>query len=111
MKLNNVIEIDVDDEEIMSRALNRRTCSNPECKAIYNLKNFPPKVEGICDKCGSPLFIRDDDNEETVSTRLRVYHEQTEPLIEYYKEKGILTTVKGQEEFQDTVELVREALS
>ena len=109
--LDRVIEIDVDDEEIMSRALNRRTCSNPECKTIYNLRDNPPAVEGVCDKCGAPLFVRDDDNEETVSTRLRVYHEQTEPLIAYYEGKGILRKVKGQKVFQDTVDLVREALN
>ncbi len=111
IKIDDVINIDVDDEEIMSRALNRRTCSNSECKAIYNLRDNPPKVEGVCDKCGSPLFVRDDDNEETVGNRLRVYHEQTEPLINYYEALGVLHTIKGQKVFQDTVELVREALN
>jgi adenylate kinase len=111
IELDRVINIDVDDEEIMSRALNRRTCSNPECKEIYNMRDNPPKVEGVCDKCGAPLFIRDDDNEETVSNRLRVYHEQTEPLIKYYTEKGVLRTVKGQKDFNDTVALVKEALN
>ena len=109
--LDKVINLEVPDEEIMSRALNRRTCSNPECKEIYNLKNCPPKVEGICDKCGSPLFIRDDDNEETVSNRLKVYHAQTEPLIAYYKEKDLVATVIGQEEYEDTVALVKKALA
>jgi len=111
INIDRVINIDVDDEEIMSRALNRRTCSNPECKEIYNMRDNPPKVEGVCDKCGAPLFIRDDDNEETVANRLRVYHEQTEPLIKYYTEKGVLSTVKGQKEFADTVALVKEALA
>lgn len=111
ISIDRVINIDVDDSEIMSRALNRRTCSNPECKEIYNVRDNPPKVEGICDKCGAPLFIRDDDNEETVSNRLRVYHEQTEPLIKYYEEAGVLRTVKGQKEFNDTVALVKEALA
>ena len=110
IKIDRVINIDVDDEEIMSRALNRRTCSNPECKEIYNMRDNPPKVEGICDKCGSPLFVRDDDNEETVKNRLVTYHTQTEPLIKYYEEKGILRTVKGQKEFNETVRLVKEAL-
>ncbi len=111
ISIDRVINIDVDDEEIMSRALNRRTCSNPECKEIYNLRDNPPKVEGICDKCGSPLFVRDDDNEETVKNRLNTYHTQTEPLIKYYEEKGILRTVKGQKVFEDTVTLVKEALN
>ena len=108
--IDRVIEIDVDDEEIMSRALNRRTCSNPDCKEIYNLRDSAPKVEGICDKCGSPLFIRDDDNEETVANRLRVYHEQTEPLIKYYEKAGVLRTVQGQKDFQDTVALVKKVI-
>ena len=108
--LDKVINIDVDDDEIMSRALNRRTCSNPECKEIYNMRDNPPKVEGVCDKCGAPLFIRDDDNEETVANRLKVYHEQTEPLIKFYEGQGVLKTVKGQKEFADTVALVKEAL-
>lgn len=108
--LDKVINLDVPDEEIMSRALNRRTCENPECKEIYNMRDNPPKLEGICDKCGAKLFIRDDDNEETVANRLNVYHSQTEPLIKYYSEKGILSTVVGQEKFEDTVALVKEAL-
>ena len=108
--LDKVINLDVPDEEIMSRALNRRTCENPECKEIYNMRDNPPKVEGICDKCGAKLFIRDDDNEETVANRLNVYHSQTEPLIKYYTEKGVLSTVIGQEKFEDTVSLVKEAL-
>lgn len=108
--LDKVINIDVDDDEIMSRALNRRTCSNPECKEIYNMRDNPPKVEGVCDKCGAPLFIRDDDNEETVANRLKVYHEQTEPLIKFYEGQGVLKTVKGQKVFADTVALVKEAL-
>lgn len=110
IQIDRVINIDVDDSEIMSRALNRRTCSNPDCKEIYNMRDNPPKVEGLCDKCGAPLFVRDDDNEETVANRLRVYHEQTEPLIKYYTEQGILRTVKGQQDFNDTVALVKEAI-
>ena len=110
IQIDRVINIDVDDEEIMSRALNRRTCSNPDCKEIYNMRDNPPKVEGVCDKCGSSLFVRDDDNEETVANRLRVYHEQTEPLIKYYEEAGVLRTVKGQQDFNETVKLVKEAL-
>ena len=74
------------------------------------MRDNPPKVEGICDKCGAKLFIRDDDNEETVSNRLNVYHSQTEPLIKYYTEKGVLSTVVGQEKFEDTVALVKDAL-
>lgn len=108
--IDQVINLEVPDEEIMSRAINRRTCENPECKEIYNLRDNPPKVEGICDKCGSKLFQRKDDNEETVKNRLAVYHAQTEPLIKYYSEKGLVATVIGQEKLEDTIALVKEIL-
>lgn len=110
IEIDKVINLEVPDEEIMSRAINRRTCENPECKEIYNLRDHPPKVEGICDKCGSKLFQRKDDNEETVTNRLRVYHAQTEPLIVYYKEMGKVATVVGQDKLEDTIALVKEAL-
>lgn len=110
IKLDKVINLHVPDEEIMARTINRRTCENPECKEIYNLRDNPPKVEGICDKCGSKLFQRDDDNEATVSNRLAVYHSQTEPLIEYYTAKGLVATVVGQEQLADTIALVKAEL-
>ena len=110
IEIDKVINLEVPDEEIMSRAINRRTCENPECKEIYNLRDNPPKVEGICDKCGSKLFQRKDDNEETVANRLRVYHSQTEPLIAYYNEMGKVATVIGQEKLEDTIALVKNEL-
>lgn len=110
LSIDKVINIHVPDEELMQRAINRRTCENPECKEIYNLRDNAPRVEGICDKCGSKVFQRKDDNEETVSNRLHIYHKQTEPLIEYYEGKGILTTVVGQELLEDTIALVRAEL-
>ena len=110
VSIDKVINLEVPDEEIMSRAINRRTCENPDCKEIYNLRDNPPKVEGICDKCGSKLFQRKDDNEETVKNRLSVYHAQTEPLIKYYSEKGLVATVIGQEKLEDTIALVKEIL-
>lgn len=111
VEIDKVINLYVPDEEIMSRAINRRTCENPECKEIYNLKDNPPAVEGICDKCGSKLFQRKDDNEETVTNRLHVYHKQTEPLIAYYNEKGKVATVVGQELLEDTIALVKAELA
>lgn len=111
VEIDKVINLHVPDEEIMSRAINRRTCENPECKEIYNLRDNPPKVEGICDKCGSKLFQRKDDNEETVTNRLHVYHMQTEPLIAYYSEKGKVATVVGQELLEDTISLVKAELA
>ncbi|MBQ9279615.1 MAG: adenylate kinase [Clostridia bacterium] len=110
VSIDKVINLEVPDEEIMSRAINRRTCENPDCKEIYNLRDNPPKVEGVCDKCGSKLFQRKDDNEETVKNRLEVYHAQTEPLIAYYSEKGLVATVIGQERLEDTIALVKEIL-
>lgn len=110
ISLDRVVNIEVPDEEIMSRALNRRTCSNPECKEIYNLRDNAPQVDNVCDKCGSSLFVRDDDNEATVSKRLEVYHTQTEPLIKYYSEQDKLSTVVGQVLLEDTIALVKKEL-
>lgn len=110
IELDRVINIEVPDEEIMARAINRRTCTNQDCKEIYNLRDNAPKVDGICDKCGSPLFIRDDDNETAVTKRLEVYHTQTEPLIKYYSDKNKLSVVVGQEKLEDTIALVKNEL-
>ena len=91
--VKSAVLIDVTDEIIQDRIAGRRTC--PKCKAGYHVKNLPPKVEGICDVCGEKLTIRKDDNPDTVKDRLVVYHQQTEPLIEFYKGKNILKTVDG----------------
>ena len=73
--------------------LTRRVCTNPECKATYNIKLHPPVKEGICDKCGSPLKQRADDSDpEAIKRRLEIYEEKTSPLVEYYKNKGVLRT-------------------
>ena len=89
-KVDLVVNLLTPEEEIIERIVNRRVCSNQECKAIYNLVLDPPKVEGICDKCGSQLLQRKDDNEETIRARLKNYTNLTSPLIDYYKEKGNL---------------------
>lgn len=91
--VKSAVLIDVPDEIIQDRIAGRRTC--PKCKAGYHVKNLPPKVEGVCDACGAELVIRKDDNPDTVKDRLVVYHSETEPLIEFYKGKGILKTVDG----------------
>ena len=91
--VKSAVLIDVPDEIIQDRIAGRRTC--PKCKAGYHVKNLPPKVDGLCDVCGEKLTIRKDDNPDTVKDRLVVYHQQTEPLIAFYKEKGILKTVDG----------------
>lgn len=91
-KIDMVLNLVTPEEEIIERIVNRRICSNPECKTIYNVVMNPPKEEGICDKCGSKLVQRKDDNEETVKARIKSYTEQTSPLVEYYEKKGILRT-------------------
>ncbi len=91
--VRSAVLIDVPDEIIQDRIAGRRTC--PKCKAGYHVRNLPPKVEGVCDKCGETLTIRKDDNPETVKDRLVVYHRETEPLIEYYRAKGLLKSVDG----------------
>ena len=85
--------VDVPDSIIQDRIAGRRVC--PKCKAGYHIHNLPPKVEGVCDNCGAALVIRKDDNPDTVRDRLVVYHQQTEPLIEYYASKGLLKKIDG----------------
>ena len=87
--------VDVDSEVLMKRLTGRRTCSNASCGAIYNIYFTPPKAPGRCDKCGSNLAHRSDDNENTVRSRLQVYEQQTAPLVTYYKAQGKLRTVRG----------------
>ena len=91
-KVKMVINLITPEEEIIERIENRRVCTNSECKAIYNILNFPPKVEGVCDKCGSPIVQRKDDNIETIKNRLASYEVQTKPLVDYYEDKGVLNT-------------------
>ena len=93
MQKRIAIELDVPDEEIIKRIVNRVTCSNKECGAIYNTEFKPPKVKNICDICGGSLIKRKDDNEETVKQRLKVYHETSKDLLKYYQENGLLYTV------------------
>ena len=92
-KMDYAINVDVPDENIVNRMSGRRACLN--CGATYHIVSIPTKVEGICDRCGQPVVLRDDDKPETVQKRLTVYHEQTQPLIDYYKNQGILKSVDG----------------
>ena len=92
-KVRSAVLVDVPDEIIADRIAGRRTC--PKCKAGYHVKALPPKVEGICDKCGAALTVRKDDNPETVRDRLVVYHRETEPLVAYYEAKGLLRRIDG----------------
>jgi len=87
-KIDIAINFEVPEDELILRISGRRSC--PKCGAMYHIKFSPPRVEGICDKCGEKLYQRADDNETTVRNRLKVYNEQTAPLIDYYKKAGVL---------------------
>lgn len=98
-KVDFAVNVDVPDENIVRRMSGRRACL--KCGATYHIEHIPPKKEGICDKCGSELVQREDDKPETVQNRLSVYHEQTQPLIDYYDKKNILKTVDGTKDMQE----------
>ncbi len=98
--IDKVVDIEVADEKIAQRLGGRRVCAN--CGASYHTEYKPSKVEGVCDKCGEPTVQRKDDEPATVLDRLKVYHEQTEPLKDYYAKKGILAVVYGAEEVSET---------
>ncbi len=106
--IDKVIDIEVPDEKIVKRMSGRRVCSS--CGASYHLEYKKPEKEGICNNCGSPLVQRKDDHPDTVLDRLKVYHEQTEPLKDYYQKAGTLKIVEGQEEVADTTALTLKAL-
>jgi adenylate kinase len=109
-KISKVLFFDVPDEVIIDRLSGRRVCS--KCSAVYHVKYNPPKVEGVCDLCGGTLVQRDDDKEEVVRKRLEVYRKQTQPLVEFYQERGIIYKLdagKGVEElFEEVKGLVRD---
>ena len=107
-EIDAALSIEVADEEIVKRMSGRRVCE--KCGASYHTEYKKPEVEGVCNLCGGNLVIRKDDEPETVKNRLKVYHEQTEPLKEYYKSCGKLICVEGQDEVKDTTRLVLEAL-
>lgn len=108
-KIDFAIDMEVPDELIIRRMAGRRACVS--CGATYHIENVPPQKEGICDKCGEALILRDDDREETVKNRLNVYHEQTQPLIEFYEKKGILKTVDGTKDMMEVFKEITEILA
>lgn len=97
-KIDYAVNVDVPDENIVNRMSGRRACLS--CGATYHIVYKPSKVEGICDVCGDKLVLRDDDKPETVKKRLSVYHDQTQPLIDYYKEAGVLANVDGTQDME-----------
>jgi adenylate kinase len=108
MSLTGALSVDVPFEDLMKRLTGRRTCK--ACGQMYNVYFGPPKKEGTCDKCGGELFQRDDDKEATIKKRLEVYTAQTEPLIGYYKNKGIVKSVAGTGSIDEIFKKVCEAL-
>ena len=106
--IDYAINVDVPDETIIGRMTGRRACVS--CGATFHIVHIPPKQEGICDTCGKELILRDDDKLETVKKRLSVYHEQTQPLIDFYTEKEILKTIDGTAEMQDVFTAITDIL-
>lgn len=107
-KMDFAIDVNVPDENIVRRMSGRRACVG--CGATYHLEYAPTKTEGICDACGKELILRDDDKPETVKKRLGVYHEQTQPLIDYYTNAGILKTVDGTIDINDVFQAIVDIL-
>lgn len=106
-KVEVVINITVEDSIIIKRLSGRRMCS---CGRTYHIDNNPPKVEGICDVCNRPLYIRDDDKEETIIERLKTYHEQTSPLVDYYQKKGLILDFDGSKPIEVTTREILDSL-
>ena len=107
-RIDYAINVEVPDENIVKRMGGRRACVN--CGATYHIEHVPPKKEGICDKCGAELILRDDDKPETVTKRLSVYHEQTRPLISFYADKHVLYTVDGTQNMEQVFEAITKIL-
>ncbi len=102
--IDTVLNLEVKDEDIVNRLSGRLECK--ECASAFHKEFRKPKVEGVCDNCGGELITRADDKPETVKSRLSIYHSQTEPLLNYYNEKGLLKTAEGQDAIEDTTKAV-----
>ena len=103
--VNHVINVEVPEAVLVSRICGRRVCK--VCGAPYHITNMPPKVDGICDLCGGELIQRKDDNEETLKSRLAEYHQNTEPLIKFYKDLGLLSEIDGTKDLDDLLEDIK----
>lgn len=110
LKLNLVVYLDVAEDILLQRITGRRTCS--KCKAIYHIKNRPPKIKDVCDNCGEKLLQRADDTAESLKTRLDAYNKLTKPIIDYYRQQGLVITFDGNREarcvYQEIVKLLKE---
>jgi len=109
MEVDLALDFEVPDEVLISRLTQRRSC--PDCNAVYHLVTKKPAKDGICDKCGAKLYQRDDDKEETVRNRLEVYHKNTQPLIDYYKKKGVLVSIPSEGDINEIFEKVKKAIN
>lgn len=105
---DHVISLEVSDETIVARMGGRRAC--PSCGATYHVTSAPPRSEGVCDKCGAALVLRDDDKPETVQSRLTVYHQQTEPLKDFYAKRNVLVSVANQPSIEGTTQAILDRL-
>lgn len=110
VKLDAVLDLEVPEDEVVKRIAGRRVCRNNSAH-VFHLTYNPPKTEGVCDVCGGELYQRDDDSEETVRTRLEVYHTQTEPIIDYYRAQGLVVTISALGKVADVTARAMEALT
>jgi adenylate kinase len=110
LNLHAVVNLTIADDEVVRRIGSRRCCENKECGASYNLAFRPPKKEGVCDRCGSKLILRDDDKEETIRRRLVEFHKNTDALIEHYRRAGILKEVSALDPMEVVYESIRQSL-
>jgi adenylate kinase len=110
LKLDAVLDLEVPEDEVVQRIAGRRICRN-DSSHVFHVTNKPPKKEGVCDTCGGQLYQREDDTEETVRTRLEVYHTQTEPIIDHYKAQGLVVTISALGKVTKVTERAMEALS
>ncbi len=112
IKIDAAINLDVPKEVVVKRLSSRRTCSNSDCQAIYNMISNPPEKEGCCDKCGSSVIQRDDETEEAILHRLETYQEKTAPLIDFYNTKGLLIEINGDQSpdnvFNDFIQVIKQ---
>ncbi|MFI7326408.1 adenylate kinase [Streptomyces rubiginosohelvolus] len=109
VKLDAVLDLEVPEDEVVKRIAGRRVCRNDSAH-VFHVSYSPPKTEGVCDVCGGELYQRHDDSEETVRTRLEVYHTQTEPIIDYYRAQGLVVTISALGEVADVTARAMEAL-
>lgn len=106
--IDSVINVDVDESKLIDRISGRRMCKG--CGASYHIKNLPPKVEGVCDVCGGELYIRKDDNVDALKVRLENYHDQTQPLIDFYANCGLIATVNGDSSLENVFKAITDVI-